>query len=197
MNKQNIKQYQKLSIQEQEYLKDVWDVRIFGIASAIENYSYKISFKKIRQGWLKESAKAYARYALTVLSYATVKHTITAVNRLCLFIEERCLILHSEQIDRQFIVNFLAYMAEAYPNSSSRQTRITLINSFLQLCQREKWLSLSNEILIYKEDYPGLPKFVPRYIPGEVINQLNEHINALPRQVARIPASSRSRNASF
>lgn len=44
MNKQNIKQYQKLSIQEQEYLKDVWDVRVFGIASAIENYAYKIEW---------------------------------------------------------------------------------------------------------------------------------------------------------
>ena len=56
----------------------------------------------------------------------------------------------------------------------------------MQLCQREKWLSVSNEILIYKEDYPGIPKFAPKYIPDEVIEQLNEHIDALPRQVARM-----------
>ena len=198
MNKQNIEQHRKLSIQEQEYLKDVWDVRGFGIATRIEIYAYKISFKKIRQGWLKEAAKTYAKYALVVFSFGTVERTITAINLLSLFINERCLILHYEQINRQFIVNFLAYLSEVYPNPGSRQTRISLLNSFLQLCQREKWLSLSNEILIYREDYPGIPKFVPKYIPDEVIDQLNEHINALPRQVARmVLLLQEAGNASF
>ena len=122
MNKQNIEQYQKLSIQEQEYLKDVWDVRVLGVTPRVETYEYKINFKKIRQNWLKEAAKAYAKYALTVFSFGTVSHTMSAINRLSVFIDERCLILHPEQINRQFIVNFLAYLAEIYPNQGSRQT---------------------------------------------------------------------------
>ncbi|MBD2681823.1 MULTISPECIES: site-specific integrase [Nostoc] len=186
MNKQRIERHQELTIQEQEYLKDTWDVRVFGVTPRIGAYEYKISFKKIQQLWLKSIAKAYAKYALTVLSFGTVSHTMTVVNLLSAFINERYTSLQANQIERQFIVNFLGYLAEIYPNTGTRNTRISLLNSFLEICQREKWLGINNEILIHKEDYPSIPKYVPKYIPKEVLDQLNEHLNTLPKQVARM-----------
>lgn len=186
MNKERFEYYQDLSVQEQEYLKEIWDVRVFGLTGRVETYENKISFKKIRQRWLNEVTKTYARYALTVLSFGTVSHTITVVNKLSIFIDERHPILFANQINRQFIVNFLSYLAEIYPNPVSRTNRISLLKSFLEICQKEKWLNIDNEILIYKEDFPRIPKSIPRYIPEQVINQLNEHINTLPIQVARM-----------
>lgn len=186
VNKKTIEQHQELSIQEQEYLKDIWDVRVFGATPRPGTYEYKINFKKIQQAWLKSAARAYAKYALTVLSFGTVSHTITVVNRLSFFINEHVPTLQPNQINRQFIVDFLAYLTKSYPNPASRYSRINLLNSFLEICRREKWLGITNEILIYKEDYPKMPKYVPRYIPREVLNQLNEHINTLPKQVARM-----------
>jgi hypothetical protein len=88
VNKKKIEQHQELSIQEQEYLKDIWDVRVFGVTPRIETYEYKINFKKIQQAWLKYAARAYAKYALTVLSFGTISHTMTVVNRLSFFINE-------------------------------------------------------------------------------------------------------------
>jgi hypothetical protein len=153
VNKQRIKKHQELSIQEQEYFKDIWDVRVFGVTPRIETYEYKISFKKIQQQWLKSATKAYARYALTVLSFGTVSHTIIVVNQLSIFINERHKSLQPNQINRQLIVIFLAKLAEIYPNLNSRHNRISRLNSFLEVCRREKWLDISNEILIYKQDF--------------------------------------------
>lgn len=114
MNKQRIEKHQELTIQEQEYLKDIWDVRVLGVTPRIMTYEYKISFKKIQQVWLKSSARAYAKYALTVLSFGTVSHTMTVVNRFSFFISEHHPNLQPNQLNRQFIVDFLAYLTKIY-----------------------------------------------------------------------------------
>lgn len=50
-----------LSIHDSDYSKDIWDVREFGIVLSGADYIYTLSFTKIKQAWLKQTAKSYAR----------------------------------------------------------------------------------------------------------------------------------------
>lgn len=40
--------------------------------------------------------------------------------------------------------------------------------------------------LVRKEDYPKQVRALPRYIPEEVMKQLNQHLDALPEPVIRM-----------
>jgi integrase len=48
-----------------------------------------------------------------------------------------------------------------------------------------KWFNV-DPYLIRKEDYPRSLKPLPRYIPDEVIRQLNQHLNTLPEPIMRM-----------
>lgn len=54
------------------------------------------------------------------------------------------------------------------------------------MAARENWANLPTIPLIYKEDAPKRPDYKPRYIPDEVMEQLKQHINALPAHFKRI-----------
>lgn len=119
-------------------------------------------------------------------SFATVRATITVINKFSTFIALRRPNLQPNQISRQVIVEFLGYLAEILPSPNSRRTKICYFSSFLQICCRENWLGTTKEQLIYKGDLPKLPKIAPKYIPQEVIEQLNKHLVDLPKPVGRM-----------
>lgn len=60
------------------------------------------------------------------------------------------------------------------------------LNDFFTLCSRNGWADIRDKVLFYKEDYPRLKKPLPRYIPQEVLEQLNQHIETLPESVMRM-----------
>jgi len=186
MSQHSIKLNSDLSIEEQEYLKDIWNIKVFGVIVSGVEYTHTVNFKKIKQSWLKQSAKSYAKYSLAVNSYATVRGTITVINQFSKFISQRHSSLQASEINRQLIVEFLGYLAEILPNSNSRSTRVHNFNTFLRTCQRGNWLGISREPLIYKEDFPKIPELAPKFIPQEVLDQLNKHIDSLPKPVARM-----------
>lgn len=150
MKQQQFNVNSDLSVQELEYLKDVWDIRILGVRLSPGRNLYSINFTSIKQDWLKKAAKKYARYALTVKSFATVRAVITAINHFSKFIQASCPYLQPQKITRLTMTDFLSYLAKVLPKTNTRATKISNFNAFLYLCQREQWLNISKEVLVYK-----------------------------------------------
>lgn len=64
---------------------------------------------------------------------------------------------------------------------------LTQLKIFFELCARNNWADITAYPLIYKEDIPKqLTKFQPRYIPQEVLDQLNQHLDSLPESIMRM-----------
>ena len=73
----------------------------------------------------------------------------------------------------------------------SRQAIIYNLRVFFEQSTINSWLDLPrNFLLIHPEDLPPRQKTAPRFIPEEVLEQLNEHIGELPdRKSTRLNSS--------
>ena len=80
----------------------------------------------------------------------------------------------------------MAYLVTKNLAEKTRLNTLVDLNTFFTLCSRNSWLDVSDKVLIYKEDYPRLKKPLPRYIPQEVLEQINQHIETLPESVMRM-----------
>lgn len=63
---------------------------------------------------------------------------------------------------------------------------LVYLGEFFALCSRNGWADVDDKTLIYKEDYPRPKKTMPRYIPQEVSQQVNQHLGTLPESVMRM-----------
>ena len=61
---------------------------------------------------------------------------------------------------------------------------ISDLKLFLQDCSKFNWAKITKESLIYPEDYPRDKKSLPRYIHDDIIHQLNNNLDALPKPIA-------------
>jgi integrase len=84
------------------------------------------------------------------------------------------------------IIKFLTYLVTKKLAEKTRLNAIVYLNTFFTLCSQNGWLDVSDKALIYKEDYPRLKKPAPRYIPPEVLEQINQYIETLPESVIRM-----------
>lgn len=56
----------------------------------------------------------------------------------------------------------------------------------MELCAREDWANIPNTRLIYREDFPRLPKRQPRFIPEDVFSQLSANLDGLSDHIKRM-----------
>jgi len=170
---------------EAEYKKDAWDCRKLGISPGVGNYSYRLTFSNISQSWLMEAAKRYIKFTLSTLSFSSGSEKLLAIKRLSRFLTESYPNISPQELDRSVIIDFLSYLAGTYLSTSTRCMTIGAIRGFLEMSYQNEWLEISR-YLIRDEDFPKRPKSVPRYIPEDVMRQLNEHLDDLPEPVVRM-----------
>jgi integrase len=84
------------------------------------------------------------------------------------------------------IIDFIEYLLLSGLSSSTRALYLTHLGTFFDLCIRESWIQISDSQLIYPEDMPSKEIKEPRYIPLDVINQLNQHLHDLPPHFMRM-----------
>ncbi len=178
----------KLLVQSDEQLefdKDIWDGRKLG--ADIRPYDVNtIDFRAISPIWLRQAAKQYIRYSFATLAWATCNSKKKALGYFSLFLAEYrpgCL---ASDIDRPLIIDFLAYLVSKKLAAITRSNTIIYLNMFFRLCFKNGWLDVGNKALFDEEDYPKLSKPLPRYIPQEVLEQINQHIETLPESVMRM-----------
>lgn len=60
------------------------------------------------------------------------------------------------------------------------------LRTFLDVAAREGWAPVSMQRLIYSEDIPRPVEPAPRYIPEDIVQQLNRHLDNLPSDTQRM-----------
>jgi len=169
-----------------EYEKDAWDVRKMGVKINLSTSSYTISFTKLHQSWLYQAAKKFISYTLSTNSYNNALNRMTALNKFSGFLRKYHPLLKGSDIDRPLVVEYLSCLVKVNLSKKSRGDYITNLKIFLKLCAREGWATVPNKELIYQEDTPQPDKHLPRYIPQFVLEQLNQHLDALPPYIMRM-----------
>ena len=171
---------------ELEYEKDIWDVRSLGIEFNQSRADYKLNFTTISQPWLRQAAKQFIKYNLANQSWSENGAKLLAIKRFSQFIDKQYPYLQPEAINRYFVIDLITYLAASSLANSTRRAMLVHIRQFINLCAREEWLPITKEQLIYDNDMPKDPKHIPRYIPQEVLTQLNQHIEDLPPYIRRL-----------
>ncbi len=163
-----------------EHEKEIWDLRKMGVSSDPSKSSYKINFTKIKQPWLFKATQRFIRYSLSICSVGECQNRIAALSDFSAFLYHYHPTLLPEEIDRPLLLEYLSDLPRTGLHEGTRHRQIGCLRTFLELCAREGWASVPDKRLIYNEDFPRISKPQPRYIPEEVMAQLNQYIETLP-----------------
>ena len=153
----------------EEYEKDVWRLIVLGIP---RTDSKIISFKRLLQPWLRQTAKRYIRYKLATCTSGTCLRKLLSLIHFSRFLSKHNPTLQPAYITREIIEEYLAYLQALKLGVIARSADIRNLREFLELCARCEWISVPEKTLIYKEDIPIPEKSVPRFITEEVLDRL-------------------------
>ncbi|MBX9253560.1 tyrosine-type recombinase/integrase [Desmonostoc muscorum CCALA 125] len=169
-----------------EYEKDIWDMRKLGVKLVKSARDHHLNFTLILQPWLRQATKSYIRYCLAIQAGGTCRNKLKYLNHFSEFINKLAIEIRPEDINRSLIVEYLSDLASLDLSSSYRQGSIGALKEFLELSTREGWVNVTEKTLIYPSDYPKPTEYLPKYIPSYVIEQLNQHLDALPPYIMRM-----------
>jgi integrase len=169
-----------------EYEKDIWDLRKIGGLDNPSKSNYTITFVPITQPWLLQAAKQFIRYSLSIYSQAECCNRAVTLKNFSGFLSKHHPSAQPTDIDRPLIVEYISYLASDSHSNNTRLKYLSHLRMFLETCAREDWLDVLDKRLIYSEDFPKLDKPQPRYIPEEVMTQLNQNLDALPPNIRRM-----------
>ena len=166
---------------------DVWDARELGVK--IRAYSKdhtKFIFTRIKQPWFKSIAKKFIKFRSTTRAFHTLNHYITALNKFSEFLEENYPTISGiKKINRELIIEYIHCLNRQNFKPQTVISHLGAIKLLFEDGNINGWFKISPH-LIRLEDYPKSVKPLPRYIPEEVIKQLNQHIEKLPEQLMRM-----------
>ena len=166
--------------------EDVWSAKALGLKIQKHNKQDKIIFADIESLWMKDAIKKYISYIIAInYSSWTVFQHVWILKKFADFITNYSFVQNFEQIDRQIIIDYLEYLSSKKLSVNTRRCRLSCIQSFLKQGMLNRWFK-PQPYLIREGDYPKKEKLQPRYIPEEVIFQLNQHLSVLPEPVMRM-----------
>nr|WP_223278196.1 phage integrase SAM-like domain-containing protein [Nostoc sp. 'Peltigera membranacea cyanobiont' 232] len=168
-----------------EYSKDIWDCRALGVDGGVGKSSYKLNFAPIKQDWLKETAKTYLKVCLSSITFASVQEKLSSIRKLSKFFSENYPNIIPEKINRDVITEYTIYLASQKLASSTRYKCISDAKLFFDSAYQYQWLDV-RRYLVRPEDFPKIEKRLPRYIPEEVMQQLNQYLDDLAEPIMRM-----------
>ncbi|PZV13436.1 MAG: integrase [Pseudanabaena sp.] len=170
---------------EMEYFKNVWDCRNFGVESRVGKYQYKLNFSSIQPEWLLKSTKQFIRYSLSNVGLSSCSARLEAIKHFSLFLVEQYPSIKPESITRDIAIHFLSYIAAKNLSASWRCHTIGALRIYFEACIINDWIPFRRH-LIRHEDFPKRSKSIPRFIPEEVMTQLNQYLPELAEPVQRM-----------
>ncbi len=168
---------------EHEYGRDTWDARRLGIVT--RSPVNLIRFGSIRQPWLRDAVKSWARFRLaTGRAVGTVSADVHALGWFASFLRECHHGAAGEAaMTRALLEHYLSWLASARLGDQTRLGYLVSLRIFLDHARRHRWLpALPVEAKLYREDFPTPGEYVPRFIPEFVMTQLESEAN-----LARLP----------
>ncbi|MHB1957233.1 MAG: tyrosine-type recombinase/integrase, partial [Sulfobacillus sp.] len=170
----------------EEYEKPIWDVRKLGVSVNDSRSDYTLNFTHLAPEWLQTAGKRFIRYSLATNSVSECQNRLLALTWFGRFLVSHPPIFLPHEIDRPVILKYLGYLRASSLSNRTRKMYLIGLRTFLEVAAREGWIPVSAQRLIYSEDIPRPVEPVPRYIPEDVIQQLNRHLDDLPSEIQRM-----------
>ncbi|HHQ0073805.1 TPA: site-specific integrase, partial [Listeria monocytogenes] len=166
--KQFMEFYEDFYFDGDEWEKDVWNRRKLSLSEDKVNptsYEYTINFKGFENDYFKELVKRYCKLMLNTRSFSHVVDTASRLKEFFNFINKNCKgIRRIHQLTRNEVEQYFNYINLKGLKSSTVTGRISTLDVFFTTIQRYDWKDTPSKILIFQEDYPKVPKALPRYI---------------------------------
>lgn len=170
---------------------DKWDIRDLPFQVKGFNPSrprYTISFEKIQQDGIKKITKQFIFQRLKNKTYATCIDDLKGIVYLSNFLKTNYPEVTSlKQLNRFIIEDFLGDISlNDSLKPRTKQSRIGSVKTFFDTCMLYGWEEAPLQTLILSDDAKKKSKFLPRYYEDEVLYQINQNLENLPVQIARM-----------
>jgi len=164
---------------------DVWLADHLGYERGIHKH-YKINFAYITQAWLKKFTKKYILFLVsTGTSFSTLIGKVTYINIFSQYLESVCYLQEFNGITRSLLLDFLSYLRIKNYSWSTHVHILETLSKLFETGVLNNWFQVE-PALIRPEDRPKKKIRLPRFIPEDVMAQLNQHLNHLPEPVMRM-----------
>lgn len=164
---------------------DVWDVKDLGLSVSKYDRETKLVFIRIQQDWLKVAAKKFIRFMAATREIGTLLNYISKLNTFSNFIYELYPKIVPSKISRDFLIEYIIYLTKKGQKPRNRTLLLSGLNVFFETALLNGWLDIPSH-LIRLGDSPKHTKLLPRYIPEEVMYQLNQYLSKLPEPIMRM-----------
>jgi integrase/recombinase XerD len=165
---------------------DIWLFSTLGVDVSETKSDYRLNFGKISQDWLKNAGKKFIKLTASTRSTGTLIHYVSSLNYLSSVIEKFGQTNTDKDINRELMLHYITEIKQAGLSAATRKKRLLNLKLFFELSSRDSWLNLDNPNILYKEDIPREPKALPKFIPENVLSQLNDNIETLEESVMRM-----------
>lgn len=177
--------------EREEIEKDCWDFRKIPNAKYPKNHTtYSLNFSSL-PSFFKESVKSYCKLKLSNTSITPLINKVNNLEFFFKFLKERHPTwTNFNELSRYDIESYLSYLNQYKGNlkSNTRWRYITTLEDYLLYLQkREDKIAPIKPVfnLIFKEDLPKIhvEKETIKYIPDEVVSQLENLLNTTPEDL--------------
>jgi integrase/recombinase XerD len=172
--------------QRELFLKDTWSARELGIHTDRGTGPRRVIFQGISQPWLKDAAKRVVQLRLSSYSIADSEALAALVKDFSRYLDRVHPGMTGSAIDRTVVLGFLHALREQGLSAGGRGGKTTYLRVFLETCGREGWGGIVDRPLVYRDDYPRPGASIPRYLPADVLAQLQAHLHELPDPMRRM-----------
>lgn len=146
----------------------------------------KLNLSNITQEWFKIIVIRFIKYSAANKEFTTLMGFVSTFKFFSTFLRVNNIHIQKlEQIDRHVIISYVEYVNHQNTGGSIKSRRLTHMSILFDTVVINGWCDLKLP-LIRKEDYRKEEKPLPRYIPDEVVSQLNQHLDKLPEAVMRM-----------
>ena len=174
---------------ENEYDKDIWDIRKLGIPFEIaeSRKRYTINFSSIKQKWLKENAKSYLFYRLQHRTMASAIDDLKGINILSEYLYNCNVQINKlNELDRDIIEKFFSYLSKKGFVNTTYNRRISAIKTFFSIGNMLDLDNFPTKPLILNTDFRKIVHKLPSFFTDNELKQMNDHIEDLPIQIGRM-----------
>lgn len=164
---------------------DVWDASELGLKVHAYRRETKLVFSYIKQDWLKDAAKKFVKYQATCKSFRQLQEYISHLGKFSSFLEINYPTTNFKTINREVVLDLINFLNQQKLNWETKNHILSSLNILFETGNINSWFKVP-AYLIRPEDKAKPVKRLPRYIPEEVVQQLNQHLDLLPEPVARM-----------
>ncbi len=158
-----------------EYPRDTWRLRNLGIIDPIAN----VRFGGIPQPWLKDLAKRWCRWRLSIgLSAGLPARGARVLAHFGTWLAGQDQNAGIEAVTRPLLERYLAALHAEFGGRKLQREHIENLNGFLTAVRQHEWApGLPAGAMIFPEDYPKRGERLPRALAEHVMSQIEDPAN--------------------